>query len=128
MSIIQIVTAAMVMAVLAILVKNIGKEIGIMVSILGGVLLFMMMLPYLIQVLGVLTGLADHLDTNLSHMGIILRIIGVAYIAEFGAQVCKDAGEGTISAKIELGGKVIIMAMSVPIITSFLNLVMVIIP
>lgn len=128
MNIVQIVMAAIVITVLAILVKKIGKEIGTMVSILGGVLLFMMVLPHLMQVMGVLTGLADSLDAGLEHIGIILRVIGVAYIAEFGAQVCKDAGEGTIAAKIELAGKVIVMAMSVPIVTSFLNVVVAIIP
>ena len=128
MEIIQIVTAAIVITVLAILVKKIGKEIGTMVSILGGVLIFFMVMPSLINVINVLNGLASHIDTNLEYVPIILRILGVAYIAEFGAQVCKDAGEGAIGTKIELAGKVIIMVMSAPIIVSFLNLIVGILP
>jgi len=127
-NIVQIVMAGIVITVLAILVKKIGKEIGTMVAILGGVLIFMMLLPHLVQVMGVLTDIAEQLDTGMEHIGIVLRVIGVAYIAEFGAQVCKDAGEGAIASKVELAGKVIVMAMAVPIITNFLQVVLVIVP
>ena len=46
----------------------------------------------------------------------VLKIIGIAYIAEFGAQVTRDAGQGSIAAKIELAGKVLILIMAIPII------------
>jgi stage III sporulation protein AD len=50
------------------------------------------------------------------------------YIAEFGAEICKDAGESAIASKIELAGKVIIVVMAVPIITSLLDLVLKVMP
>ena len=58
----------------------------------------------------------------------VLKITGIAYIAEFGAEICRDAGEGAIAAKIEMAGKVIIIALAVPIITSLLDLVLKIMP
>jgi len=61
-------------------------------------------------------------------MSTILKIIGIAYIAEFGAEVCKDAGEGAIASKIELAGKVIIIVLAAPIITSLLDLIVEIMP
>ena len=128
MDIIQIVAAALIITVLIILVKKIGKEIGTMVSILGGILIFFMVLPGLIHVINVLNGLANQIDTNIEHVPIILRIIGVAYIAEFATQICKDAGESAIGTKVELAGKVIIMVMSAPIIVSFLNMIVNILP
>ena len=128
MEIIQIVVIAIVVAVLAILVKKLGLELGVMVSILGGVLIFFMVLPHLAQVIAVLNTLSQSIDTDLDHIPTVLRILGVAYIAEFGAQVCKDAGEGAIASKIELSGKVIIMVMSAPIIATFLNLIITMLP
>lgn len=128
MEIMQIVIIGIVVAVLAILIKKMGMEMGIMVSILGGILIFFMVLPHLFEVIGVLNTLSQNIDTDLNHIPILLRILGVAYIAEFGAQVCKDAGEGAIASKIELSGKVIIMVLSAPIIVSFLNLIIVMLP
>ncbi|MGQ0512778.1 SpoIIIAC/SpoIIIAD family protein, partial [Bacillus sp. D-CC] len=48
----------------------------------------------------------------------LLTIIGIAYIAEFGAQITKDAGQGAIASKIELAGKILILVMAIPIIFS----------
>lgn len=129
MEIMQIVTVAIVVAVIAILVKKLGAEFGITISIVGGVLIFFMVLPHLIEVMGVFNLLSQHItvasgtNAHFDHIGLVLRILGIAYIAEFGAQVCKDAGEGAIASKIEMAGKVIIMVVSTPIIVSFLNLI-----
>jgi len=128
MDIIQIVGIGIISAILAIVVKRIGLEMGIMVSIAAGILIFFMVLPYLADALGVLNALSSNINTSMEHIPTIFRILGVAYIAEFGSQICKDAGEGAIASKIELGGKVIIMMMATPIIVSFLNLIITLTP
>ncbi len=58
----------------------------------------------------------------------ILKIIGIAYIAEFGAQVTRDAGQDSIASKIELAGKVLIMVMAIPIITVMIETIIQILP
>ena len=123
MEIIPITTVAIVVAIMAIVVKKLGSEFGVTVSITGGVLIFLMLLPHLIEVIGVFGLLSEQVNTSFNHIGLILRILGVAYIAEFGAQVCKDAGEGAIASKIELAGKVLIMVIGAPVVVSFLNVI-----
>jgi stage III sporulation protein AD len=58
----------------------------------------------------------------------ILKIIGIAYIAEFGAQISKDAGQGAIASKIELGGKILILAMAIPILTALIETILGLLP
>ena len=53
---------------------------------------------------------------------IILKVIGVAYICEFVSSVCKDAGESAVASKVEAGGKIIIVYLALPILTSLLDL------
>ena len=53
---------------------------------------------------------------------------GIAFLTEFAVSVCSDAGEKAIASKIEIGSKVIIITMSIPIITSLLELIMEILP
>ena len=60
---------------------------------------------------------------NLFHIEIVLKIIGISYICQFAADICKDAGEASIAGKIELGGKIIIISLSMPIIYNLLDLV-----
>ena len=54
--------------------------------------------------------------------------MGIAYIAEFGAQVCKDAGEGSIAAKIELAAKILVVVLALPIIVAILESILRLIP
>ena len=58
----------------------------------------------------------------------VLKITGIAYITEFGAEICRDAGEGAIAAKIEMAGKVIIVVLAIPVISSLIDLVLKIMP
>ena len=51
-------------------------------------------------------------------MKILFKILGVAYLAEFGSALCKDAGQNAISGQIELVGKLTILAISMPVVTS----------
>ena len=58
----------------------------------------------------------------------IVKIVGIAFLAEFAVSICKDSGESAIASKIELGSKIIIISMSVPIISSLLELIVKILP
>jgi len=72
--------------------------------------------------------IAVNAQVNLIYVETILKIIGIAYIAEFASQITKDAGQGTIASKIELGGKIIILAMAVPILTALIEMILNMIP
>ncbi|NLA05696.1 MAG: stage III sporulation protein AD, partial [Firmicutes bacterium] len=65
---------------------------------------------------------------NLVYLQTLLRVIGIAYLAEFGAQVCRDAGEGSIASRVELAAKVIILVMAVPVIIEIMESVLGMIP
>ena len=75
-----------------------------------------------------LNSYAQKVNIDLVYFSTLLKIIGIAYIAEFGAEVCRDAGEGAIASKVELAGKVIIIILAVPIITSLLDLIISVMP
>ena len=124
MNIISIVGIGLICAVISVLLKRFGAEMGMLVSLAAGALIFFIILPYLANVIMILTNLTDNISVSSEYIAIIFRILGVAYIAEFGASLCKDAGESAIASKIELSGKIIIMVISTPIIISFLNLIL----
>jgi stage III sporulation protein AD len=72
--------------------------------------------------------IATNANVNLIYVETILKIIGIAYIAEFAAQITKDAGQGAIASKIELGGKILILAMAIPILTVMIETIIQLIP
>lgn len=126
MTIYQIVATGIIATVLALTIKRQNSEIGLMISIAASVLIFMMVIPRLSVVIDLLYTLTDSIGTG--HIDSVMRIIGIAYIAQFGTQICLDAGESAIASKIELAGKVLIISISAPILMSLLELVLMMLP
>ena len=58
-----------------------------------------------------------------SYIKIILKVIGISYLVEFGKDICKDAGESAIANKIEVAGKIVVVAISVPVVASLIEIV-----
>ncbi len=72
--------------------------------------------------------IAVNAKVNIIYVETILKIIGIAYIAEFAAQITKDAGQGAIASKIELAGKILILAMAIPILSVLIETIIQLIP
>jgi stage III sporulation protein AD len=124
----QIVGIGLIAAILAVLIKEHRPEIAIQVSVVTGLIIIMLVIFKLASVLEQLQGLARRINVDIVYISTIFKIVGIAYIAEFGAQVCRDAGETSIASKIELAGKVIIMVFAVPILMALLDLIISIAP
>jgi len=123
MDIMQIVAVGIIAGVMSLAIKKQAPEIALLISIAAAVLIFFMVLPKLSAVFAVLGTVADRIRGDMGFIGTLLQITGIAYIAEFGSQICKDAGEGAIATKIELAGKVMIIVASTPIIMALLSMV-----
>ncbi|WP_425448603.1 stage III sporulation protein AD [Dethiothermospora halolimnae] len=128
MEVLQIVGVGIIATILAVVVRQQKPEIALQISIVAGLIIFLFVVTKLSYVIDLLTNLAGKVDMEFIYFSTILKVIGIAYIAEFGAQISRDAGEEAIASKIELGGKVLIMVVSIPIVTALLDLIMKIMP
>jgi stage III sporulation protein AD len=128
MEIIQVVVIGLVATALILIVKEYRPEIALQLSIVVGILILSVVIGYISEAINVLISLAIQADINLVFLEILLRVIGIAYIAEFGSQVCRDAGEGSIAAKIEFAAKTLILVMSLPIIRAVMENIVIFLP
>lgn len=128
MDILQIIGLALVATVLIAVLKANRPEIAIQISIATGIIVFAMILGKISAVVELLNSYAQKINIDTIYLSTLLKIVGIAYIAEFGAEVCKDAGENAIASKVELAGKVMIIVLAVPIITSLMELIINIMP
>lgn len=108
--------------VLALTVKQYRPELAIAVPVLSAAVILLLCVPYLSSVLTMFQNIAEESGIDTAYVKIVIKIIGVAYICQFASDICKDAGESSIAGKIELGGKVVIITLSMPIIYGLLEL------
>ncbi|MEW6540208.1 MAG: stage III sporulation protein AD [Bacillota bacterium] len=124
MEITQIVGFGLVAAVLVVILRQYKPEIALLVSLAAGITLFMLVLGKIGAIVEVLKDLSSRANVNLVYLGVILKIVGIAYIADFGAQLCRDAGEGALAAKIEFAAKILILVLAIPIVMAVLDILM----
>lgn len=126
--VIRIIGIGLLALIIIVILKQYKPEFAIYVSMVAGVLILVLSIQKLTGIINLLQSLANKTYINKSFLSILLKITGIAFITEFAVSICSDAGEKAIASKIEIGSKVIIIAMSIPIITSLLELVIEILP
>lgn len=124
----QIVGLGIVAAVMAVTIRHNKPEMAVLLSIATGLILFLMVLGKIGAVIDVLKELAARANLNMVYLGTILKIVAIAYIAEFGAQICRDAGEGAVAAKIEFAAKILVLVLAVPIVIAVLQSLLKLVP
>ena len=125
MEIIQVVIFCFAAVVILRLLRQEGYTgYAILLSTVVGIMVFLYIINHLRAVLTALQSLTSGANINFLFMDTLLKVVGIAYIAEFGAQICKDANEEMVASKIEFAGKVLILILAVPIILLVLESIM----
>jgi len=119
----------LVAAVLTVFLKESRMPVfALLVSLVAGVLVFVQILPELRQVLLAFRQLSQMAALNSAYLALLLKIIAVCYLSEFVGEVCRDAGQGGLAVKLEMGAKVLVMVMATPILMSILDSVLAVLP
>lgn len=128
MDIVKIIGIAFLALIIIIILKQYKPEFVIYVSILSGALILLMSLSKIEGIITLLENISSKTAVNGEFLSILIKITGIAFLTEFAVSICKDAGEVAIANKVDLGGKVIIIAISIPIISALLETVIKVLP
>ncbi|NPC93263.1 stage III sporulation protein AD [Bacillus sp. WMMC1349] len=126
--IVQIVGLGMIATFLSLIVKEQKPTFAFMIIVFTGCAIFLFLVDQVYHIIRMIEKIASNANINMTYVETILKIIGIAYIAEFGAQITKDAGQGAIASKIELAGKILILVMAIPILTVIIETIIKLIP
>lgn len=124
MDISKIIALGLVGTVFSVLLKKENPQIAMLTAAATGILIFLMLCSPLGELIVLLRETATQAGVAEGYFMIVLKVIGIAYLTQFGAQLCADAGESAIASKIELAGKVLMMTAAAPVLTGLLETVM----
>ena len=128
MEVIKIIGIALVALIIIVLLKQYKPEYTIFISLLAGALIILLVMDKLTGIINLLQSLTNKTSINSTFLSLLIKITGIAFLSEFAVSICKDSGEAAIANKIEIGAKIIIISMSIPIITSLLEIILKILP
>ena len=121
---IKIIGIGLISLIIIIILKQYKPEFAIYISIISGVIILFLIMDKLLAVVNLLKNISDKSGINKQFLSLLLKITGIALLSEFAINICKDSGEGAIASKIEIGSKIIVISMSIPIITSLLEVIL----
>lgn len=128
MDIIKIIGVGLIAVIIIVILRQYKPDFVIYVSIIAGAIILFMMLDKLSGIISLLSSLSQKANMNSEFLLILLKITGIAFLTEFAVSICNDSGETAIANKIDLGGKILIIAISIPIISALLELIIKLLP
>ncbi|HUW63721.1 MAG TPA: stage III sporulation protein AD [Spirochaetia bacterium] len=128
MEILPIVGIALSGAILAVVIRQQRPELAVLLSLTVALFIFLSVVGQIGAVVQVLRDLVERAGVSMFYLSTILKIVGIAYIADFGAQISRDAGEGAVAAKIEFAAKVMVLVLAVPVVVAVLEAVLKLVP
>lgn len=128
MDIIQIVGLSLCTVLMMLILKQYSPEFAFLLSVAVSIIILLALISKVAVVVDAICEIASQADIRVLHLDTLLKIIAIAYIAEFGAQLCHDAHESALASKIELSAKIIIMVMAVPLVLLLLQTILQLMP
>lgn len=119
--IIKIGMFGIVGVLLAVQFKVQKPEFGILIGAVIAVMLFGFAVGQMEAVIGHIRGINQYLGASGEYLSVLLKVIGITYICEFSAGICKDAGYQTVSDQIEIMGKLSVMFVGLPILLAVIG-------
>lgn len=126
--VIKIVGIGLISLILIMIIKQYRPEFALYISLIAGAIILYLVLDQITNMINLLKQIANQSGMNSEFLAILIKMTGIAVLAEFAISICKDAGESAIASKVELGSKAIIISMSIPIIYNLLEVILTILP
>ena len=121
MEIIKVVAFAFTALFIVLIFKGRRDDLAIQVSIAAGILIFLFMINKLTIIMSFLQTLANKANIDVVYLNTVFKILGIAYLASFSSEICRDAGESSIAAKVEFAGKILILVLAIPILMAVMQ-------
>lgn len=123
MNIAQIVGFALVSSLLLALLRQTSDSMALVLAVAASAVILTVVVTQIPPILSALQALAARAGVEMFYIRTLLRVIGIAYVVDFGAHLCSDAGEGALANNVRLAGKILILAISVPIIIAVADVI-----
>ena len=121
MDILKIAVLGMVGTLLGVMLKEQKKEYELFVTLGVSLCIFYFILSKLELVLAVISQMQDYVKLDAGYIAILMKMIGITYVAEFSSNLCKDAGYQAVAGLIEMFGKLSILVISMPVLLALLE-------
>ena len=121
MDIIKIIGIGFLTLIITIILKEYKKEYAVYAVLIGGALIILYSIDTLKSIITFLTEISNNSNYNNLFISLLLKITGISILTEYAVSICRDVGENSIANKIDFGGKILVISLSIPVISTTLE-------
>ena len=121
MTVVTIAVVGITAVLLAVALKGMKGECGTYLVMAAGFFIFFYGVGKLTTILDTIKQVQSYIRINSVYLSTLIKMIGITYVAEFAAGICKDAGYGAVGTQIEIFGKLSVLAVSMPILLALIE-------
>lgn len=118
---IKVVVIAIIGAIISALLKRINSNLSFVAAIATGVIIIIHLYVDIDSLLEVVNTFSTGYGISDGQIKLLLKVLGISYLTQFGTAIAEDCGEKFIAQKIEFAGRIFILSLSVPILINLLN-------
>lgn len=122
MNIFALIGLALVMCVLVITVGQLKPEMSLLLSIACGVVLTCFLLKYALPLMDEISSIGAAGGINAEFLSAALKSVGICIAVQTASDVCRDSGQSALAGKLELGGKIALLIVALPLFRRLLAL------
>ena len=121
MDILKIIGIGFITLILTIVLKEYKREYAIYPILIGGAIIILFSMDTISFIISFINEISNKSEYNNKFISLLLKITGISILTEYAVSICKDAGESSIANKIDFGGKIIVISLSIPVISTTLE-------
>lgn len=111
---IKLIGIALVAVTVFGIVRKYTPEYSVIVETGAVMLAVFLLFPYIKDVIDFFSSYASVSGVGENYIKIILKAVGIAVLTQFTADICRDSGQNALAGKVELGGKLFITILAIP--------------
>lgn len=124
MELFKVLIIGMIVSILALFLKQVKPEYSLLCIVVGSVIILFYIVRSISEVFSFFDIVIEKTGVSYDLFAVVLKIIGLGYLVEFSANVCRDSGNTSIADKVVLAGKIMIFVVSMPVISNLFNMVL----
>lgn len=117
MDVIKIIGVGIITLIITIILKEYKKEYYIYAILIGGAIILSYSLEPIREIIIFTKEITNNNRFNNEFIELLLKLTGISILIEYAVSICKDVGENSIANKIDFGGKIVLISMSIPVIS-----------
>ena len=122
MDIVKIVAAALITALVSLIIKQVKPEYSTLIQITGITVITLLVISFIADLADTAGSLLNFAGLNGSYLKLLLKVLGIAVIVQFAADICRDSGNTALAGNVELAGKILILTMALPLVKAVAEL------